>query len=165
LRKWRLEWFLVAGSLGLGALLVTLTRGTEKAPLRGSIEFTVTPDDATGLTCALPNGFAELRCAYQDPKGSPSEPAPSESERIAPYVTVRRELVLVAGVFSHEAVRAEAARREELPKPKQRFHVTCDGLRLARVEHAWVRFGRGEFRSQGPSWVWRATSCKPLPAP
>lgn len=81
------------------------------------VEITLVEADREKLACASDAVAAGLRCAYQA-NGAPRVEPLAHDQRLSPYGTVRKQLLLGAGLWSQPALRG--------PLPAQRFTVVCN---------------------------------------
>lgn len=141
------RWALVGATLVCSVVIFFGTRGSAlRSGGTRTVALTVTPADETGLRCYSNKDFEGHTCQGNAPS------------RLAPYVTVDRELVVLAGVFSHPAVRAESARRSTMPKDRQRFSVSCRIKHLAFSGSIKIRFGKGKVEP-AQAWIAVAEQC------
>lgn len=143
------RWVIVGFTAACALVLLMRTRG--KPPTVGSVRsvaLTVVPSDEAGL-----------RCQSEDHKGHTCEG--DGTERLAPYVTVDGELLVLAGVFAHPWVQQEAAKRAKLPKKAQRFvvHCTIRLLGYANSTALKVQFGPADHFRPAEAWIAIAEQC------
>ncbi len=155
------DWLLLAlcGTLSTAAFF-----STGRIPGVGDqveIAFTVIPKDQQALGCASEESIAGVRCAYKRPERDASAVNVKEDERLAPYVTTDKNLVLLAGVFAHAEVRAEAKKRRKNPRSDRRFVLSCEVELLHRVASVPIRFSKGaDFQNSEEAWVAKTLSCR-----
>lgn len=112
----------------------THARGAEGWHVGGvsMVEITLVESDREGLACASNVEVAGLRCGYQAGGRSWSAP-PAPSERLMPYSTVRKQLLLGAGLWTQPALLGKL--------PSQRFTVVCNFHVEGVMGSAAVRWG------------------------
>jgi hypothetical protein len=159
------------GMVGLALLVAAAlwsTRGkiARRPPLAPGVEIeapiTLVASDRDDLACSIEREVNGLHCAFAAPERSRS----SGDRRllVAPYLTLDRELYLIAGLFEQPAVRARAERDRALTTNRDaqpRFTAHC---RLELVE--LVRDVRTRWSPSGPwsppseAWVARPSNCR-----
>jgi hypothetical protein len=153
-----LEWALVLLT-GAVAVPLFLARGStpyKKGAVR-EIVVTAVPIDRGRLQCLLPRPIAGHRCAHRDDT-TPWSPPPGEHDLIQPFVSVDRQLYLMAGLFDEANVRAAVRRRTG----ESRFTARCKSRLLERVTDEKIRFYPTDpWGPEGePVWVVEVMSCK-----
>ena len=157
----RLEWLLVVATAGLATLLTAFGRGHEPQ-IGDTLDITVTviPADQRRLACAWEERIAGLSCAYAQPTAKSPSRKLEEKKRLAPYVSVDGQLVILAGVFASEEV-ASAAKLHKRSRDK-RFRVRCSVKLIAQRANIPIRFShRDAFKPADLTWVGRAENCLP----
>lgn len=122
-------WLIFAWS-GYRRRYVMATEAWHRGP-KNFIELTVVPDDRLNLDCASNVVFGDMRCGF-GADHRPSQPVPSDRQRLRPYNTVNGELLLGAGLWSSP--------RLPNPLPAQRFTVWCDYDLVGAVRSAALRW-------------------------
>ena len=159
----RLEWLLVAATAGVAIVLTAFGRGHEPQ-IGDTLDITVTviPADQRRLACAWEEPIADLSCAYVEPGAKSPSRKVDEKRRLAPYVTVDGQLVILAGVFAGDEV-ASAAKLHKRSRDK-RFRVRCSVKLVAQKANIPIRFAdRDAFKPADLTWVGRAEKCLPQP--
>ena len=158
-----LEWVLVTLSLVLCVTLFMARGSMATAGDLRTVTITVIPSDVRALTCASSIVVEGLQCEAPKIEHPLPHTRPPEKKRLAPYVTVEGELIVLSGVFGYESVQKETQRRRQLPKKKRRFSVRCEIKLLQHLTSLPVRFGlKAQYMTSGPLWIARTRSCSPV---
>jgi hypothetical protein len=151
------RWLIVATGIIASTALLLFARSSR--PESGdvvSVAVTVVPRDSTGLACDSTASIGGLRCTH-----AAGKPVSSLAPPLRPYVTVRRELVLLSGVFESPNVKDwlnQAVRQHN----SGRVTVVCKVELLPTPGKVGVRFGgRGPFaQQQQPILAGRIRECR-----
>jgi hypothetical protein len=138
------HWQLTTLTLALAGILFVFGRGTPKErPMNVTYKITVVPSDAKALNCALSAQVSGEACAFDDSQ----HPRPV-AQPLRPYVSTKRELLLLKGVFETKAVTewyASAISRHD----DSRVTLECQALTLGVVPTVHVRWSdTGAFRPE-----------------
>lgn len=112
---------------------------------------TVVPEDQHRLRCFEEQRTQNFSCEERS------------SARLAPYVTTERDLVLLAGLFSHEEVRDEVRLRRRKTGEARRFRVRCNAKLLRYTRSHRVQFGPQARIQPVSAWIAETLSCAPVP--
>jgi hypothetical protein len=148
-----LQWGLVlaAAAVALSVWYVQTARPDPASERR--LRITLVGQDRDTLACALNRAIEGYRCEFRAPQQRwPAAQAPALEERLAPYVTTRRNLLLAAGLFAQPEVKEryqQYVERQQSGSQPKRFEAECR-LRLLQVlDQVLVRFAaRGRFSLQ-----------------
>jgi hypothetical protein len=150
------RWLFVAAGMIASTALLLLARssGTESGDVV-RVAVTVVPRDSTSLACDSASPIGGLRCTH-----AAGKPVSSLAPPLRPYVTVRRELVLLSGVFESPNVKdwlGQAVRQHD----GGRVTLNCEVELLPSPGKVGVRFGgRGPFAQQQPILAGRIRECR-----
>jgi hypothetical protein len=159
-RAW-LDWAIVCFALVAATSAALLFRGkVASAGDERTVDLTLVAADKERLNCALPRSVGSFTCAFTAPK-RPFVPAPSEKNRLSPYVATDRTLYLGAGVFADPTIAARTKADLEKPeKERQRFVARCRVKLVERLESFQTRWSpRGRWEKNGPAWVIQPLEC------
>jgi hypothetical protein len=157
------EWAIVA--LGLLAALGLLNwRGNVGRPSTTvSAAITLITSDRDNLSCAMDRAVGPYRCAFVTPDRAWPEPV-APSQRLAPYVTVDRKLLLVPGLFEQPALAARYAAEPPEGVPRERLHrfsLRCELRLVERVDRFETRWSRNwPWGPQRGAWVAEPVDCR-----
>lgn len=115
-----------------------------------NVTLTVVPSDEAQLWCFGDQDLDGFSCGATGAK------------RLAPYVTVQKELIVLSNVFSHPSVKKEAMRREHLRGANVRYRVTCRIRHLDYAEQIGVRFGLRAKVTPARAWIAATEDCQAL---
>jgi hypothetical protein len=126
------------------------------------VPITLVAADRDDLACALPQEVAGMHCGFS----GPDQPWPTtdRAQLLAPYMTLDRELFVVAGLFEQPAIRDRAQADLALPRPRDaqpRFTAHCTLELVEQVQGLQLRW-RAQDRFGAPTAVWvaRARNCR-----
>lgn len=157
----RIEWLIVVAVICVAGGIIAFGRGQE--PRVGDtreLTVSIVPADKQGLGCAAELPIAGLSCAYASSDVKAVARKLNEAERLAPYVTTKGELVILAGVFASKEVTAEVKHRKR--SRDARFQVKCRVKLVSQLAHIPIRFSRrAEFKPADLTWLGRAEECMP----
>jgi hypothetical protein len=150
------SWLIVGTGIVASMALLLFARTSQ--PQSGDVvrlAVTVVPRDSTGLACDSNTSIGNLRCTHAEgmPVSSPEPP-------LRPFVTVRRELVLLSGLFESPNV-DNWLRSAERRHNNARVTVKCKVVLLPPPGKVGVRFGGGgPFAQQQPTLAGRVRECQ-----
>ena len=160
-----LQWGLLAAGL-----LVALTLWSERGelPQVGSVvqaSIVLNTTDRTRLSCAFEASVNGYRCEFSQPGWKWPEPAqPPEAERLAPYVTTRRAVLLVPGLFGIPEVERhyeQERKRVKGHESRKRFEVDCEFELVRKLDDVGVRFRpRAKWGTESGIWVAAPQRCQ-----
>jgi hypothetical protein len=159
----RRAWIVVA--LGaLGALALWNWRGTWNKPgATMEAAITLVTSDREDLSCGLDQAIGSLRCQYQT-SGAPAAPPVDRRDRLAPYMTVSRQMLLVPALFDQPAIAARYQQEPPAGVPRQqlrRFVARCRLRLIDTVDSLMVRWVPGAAWSPASNaWVAQPTDCR-----
>jgi hypothetical protein len=138
------SWWVAFAAILLGSLLFAFGRGSlPKAGQSTTYAITVIPLDARTLACASDTVLSGRRCGFD----GKSQLVPGERP-LRPYVTVGRELVLLAGVFESSSVAAWLAAAQRTGD-ETRVTLNCYARILGTMTEVSVRWAvDGAFQSE-----------------
>jgi hypothetical protein len=128
-------WLLVALFAGMGFLVSR--SGAQELPMR-HVAVTIVPSDAGHLACSWGDEAGGQRCEF-DAAGQPQQSA--QAQPLMPVLTLDRELLLVSGLFSSQAVTEKLA-QPGVVASDQRMTVHCSVTTLAHPRDVRTRFRR-----------------------
>jgi hypothetical protein len=132
------------------------------AGLTIEVPITLVAADRDDLACALPRDVAGMSCAFS----GPDEPRAitDRAQLLAPYMTLDRELFIVAGLFEQPTVRARAQTELALSRPRDaqsRFTAHCALELVEQVDGVRLRWrAQDRFGDPTAAWVARARNCR-----
>jgi hypothetical protein len=131
----RTAWLIVAVALVLSIALLLLGRG-KTATIGDSIPIliTVIPEDSSKLDCASDMNFDTARCNYDQKRGLQSAQNP-----LRPYITDRRELWVLTGVFEDPRV-GRWHRRAVRTGNNARVTISCQAEILGTAKSIALRW-------------------------
>jgi hypothetical protein len=135
-------------AIGFGAWLLLAWRGYRtQYPQLGqsfhvgtthSVELTLVREDVENLACAAGFDIEGLRCGYDRRQRSLESIPRTDPKLLMPYFTVKRELLLGAGLFSSKALAGSL--------PSSRFSVVCAYHVVGVTKSAELRWSKtGKF--------------------
>jgi hypothetical protein len=138
------HWQLTAATLFFAVLLVVFGRGTPKEGQKNvTYKITVVPSDAQALNCALSAPVNGDYCAFDD-----NQRRQPVTEPLRPYISTKRELLLLKGVFETKAV-AEWSASAISRHSDSRVTLECQATNLGVVPNVLVRWSDADaFRPE-----------------
>jgi len=129
------QWLVAVGAILVSVLLLAFGRGS--IPREGqatNYTITIVPADARSLACASDVVMSNRRCGFN----AHSQPV-NNDRPLRPYVTVGREVVMLAGVFESGSVAAwvEAANKSG---DESRVTLDCYARILGTMSEVLVRW-------------------------
>jgi hypothetical protein len=125
-----------------------------------TVDITLVAADKDSLSCAFGRSVQGFSCEFEAPQQAVPV-APSEKNRLSPYMTTDRTLYLGAGLFAQPEVLARVSSDlAKPPKERQRFVARCQVKLVERVETFQTRWTpRGRWGQSGPAWVIEPLEC------
>jgi hypothetical protein len=147
---------------------LTLWGERGELPQAGTVvraRITLNNTDRTGLSCAVDTSISGYRCEFAQPgQRWPPPVQPAEAERLAPYLTTRRALLLVPGLFENPAVARryqEERERVQGRESRRRFEADCEFELVEKLDRVAVRLGpRAQWETESRVWLAVPRQCQ-----
>lgn len=150
------DWAIAGGAIVLSALLLSFGGG--HAPSKGDripVALTIIPADERNLGCSSSAELSGLRCAF-DGDGKPVAVALP----LRPFVTLGRELVLIANLFELDSVKDFLARARK-KRSNDRVTLRCKAELEGTLRDFGVHWQAADpFERIKSASVLRASECK-----
>lgn len=136
-RSRRDAWLIASGALLLSIGLIVFSN---TSPARTGdtipISITIVPSDSHGLDCSSDVHFGTARCKF-DAGGKPQ----SAQSPLRPYMTIRREIFILAGVFEDASV-VQWIKNPQRKGSSDRVRIDCQATLLGTLTSIAVRWKR-----------------------